>query len=197
MARLQQGLTFPWLKMQVIFRRLLVCLLVIHDSFKRNFKLNNSVWVFFFFFFPFCLLLVACWRRQAEVWLVEKDSRGEWSKGEMLFACISLSIPYFLRIYHVLNMVLGLTGWTNCYPSWNLHHVCWVCVCMCLCLGSKNENTGTSLVVQWLRICLAVQGTRVRILVGELWSHMPQSSWACVLKLESLHTTTKDPACRS
>ena len=50
-----------------------------------------------------------------------------------------------------------------------------VLVCMCLCLGSKNKNTGTSLVVQWLRICLAVQGTRVRILIRELRSLMPRS----------------------
>ena len=31
---------------------------------------------------------------------------------------------------------------------------------------------GTSLVVQWLRIRLAVPGTRVRSLAGELRSHM-------------------------
>ena len=34
----------------------------------------------------------------------------------------------------------------------------------------------TSLVVQWLRIRLPMQGTRVRSLVGELRSHMPQGS---------------------
>ena len=30
-----------------------------------------------------------------------------------------------------------------------------------------------SLVVQWLRLCLPIQGTRVQFLVGELRSHMP------------------------
>ena len=36
--------------------------------------------------------------------------------------------------------------------------------------------TGTSLVVKRLRIHLAVQGTRVQSLVGELRSHMPRSN---------------------
>ena len=37
----------------------------------------------------------------------------------------------------------------------------------------KKYQSGTSLVVQWLRICPAVQGTWVQYLVGELRSHMP------------------------
>ena len=36
----------------------------------------------------------------------------------------------------------------------------------------KNAQTGTSLVVQWLSICLPIQGTRVRSLVGVLRCHM-------------------------
>ena len=36
-----------------------------------------------------------------------------------------------------------------------------------------NEPMGTSLAVQWLRICLPMQGVWVRSLVGELRSHMP------------------------
>ena len=34
---------------------------------------------------------------------------------------------------------------------------------------------GTSLAVQWLRLCLPMQGVWVRSLVGELRSHMPLS----------------------
>ena len=34
---------------------------------------------------------------------------------------------------------------------------------------------GTSLVVQWLRTCLQMQGTGVQFLVQELRSHMPYS----------------------
>ena len=37
---------------------------------------------------------------------------------------------------------------------------------------TKKYPEGTSLVVQWLRICLPMQGTWVRSLVGELRSHM-------------------------
>ena len=37
---------------------------------------------------------------------------------------------------------------------------------------SQNDIRGTYLVVQWLRICLAMQGTQVQFLVGELRSHM-------------------------
>ena len=44
---------------------------------------------------------------------------------------------------------------------------------------------GTSLVVQWLRIHLAMQGTQVRSPVGKLRSHMPSSKQACVPQLES------------
>ena len=80
--------------MQVIFRRLLVWLLMIHDSFKRNFKLDNSVWVCLFVCL-FFLLLVMWWRRQAEVWLVEQDSRGEWSKEK----CHLPAFPWVARIF--------------------------------------------------------------------------------------------------
>ena len=39
----------------------------------------------------------------------------------------------------------------------------------------ERKYLGTSLVVQWLSICLAIQGTRVGSLVGGLRSHIPQS----------------------
>ena len=39
----------------------------------------------------------------------------------------------------------------------------------------ENSYRGTSLVVQWLRIHLAVQGKLVQSLIGELSSHM---SWS-------------------
>ena len=38
---------------------------------------------------------------------------------------------------------------------------------------NKKERRGASLVAQWLRICLLMQGTRVQSLVGELRSYMP------------------------
>jgi len=48
----------------------------------------------------------------------------------------------------------------------------------------------TSLVVQWLRICLARQGTWVRSLVGEWRSHKPQRNQACRPQLLSPCSTT-------
>ena len=57
---------------------------------------------------------------------------------------------------------------------------------------SKVTQPGSSLVVQWLRICPPVQGTQIRFLVGKPRPHMPWGDYA--------HTTTepvrlsKDPA---
>ena len=68
---------------------------------------------------------------------------------------------------------------------------------------SLNICVGTSLVVQWLTICLVMQGTWVRSLVKKLRSHMPQNSqalsqwhrnyWAHML--QSLCATTWEPEC--
>ena len=46
----------------------------------------------------------------------------------------------------------------------------------------KKMETGVSLVGQWLRICLAVQGTQARFLVRELRSHMPLSKEASTIE---------------
>ena len=43
---------------------------------------------------------------------------------------------------------------------------------ICVFGSQESLRRATSLVVQWLRILLAVQGTQVRSLVGELRSHM-------------------------
>ena len=40
----------------------------------------------------------------------------------------------------------------------------------------KQTSVGASPVVQWLKICLAVQGTQVQSLVWELRAHMLQSN---------------------
>lgn len=66
---------------------------------------------------------------------------------------------------------------------------------------SKIEAQGSSWVVQWLRICLLVQGTLVRFLVGELRAYMPRSNEAHVLQLErrvhsgALVPQPAEPAC--
>ena len=55
----------------------------------------------------------------------------------------------------------------------------------------KKRSQEMSLVVQCLRICLAMQGTWVQSLVRELRSHMPWRSRAHKPQLLSLHATTK------
>ena len=42
--------------------------------------------------------------------------------------------------------------------------------------GTEMDWTETSMVVQWLRICLPTQGTQVRSLVGELRFHIQRSN---------------------
>ena len=68
------------------------------------------------------------------------------------------------------------------------------------------DHVGTSLVVQWLRVCFPMQGMQVRFLVGELRSHMqlslgaattdPVRSRARAWQLEKL-TSREKPACRN
>ena len=50
-----------------------------------------------------------------------------------------------------------------------------------------EARQGTSLVAQWLRIHLPVQGTEVWSLVWVLNSHMPWGKYACVPQLEKAH----------
>ena len=42
--------------------------------------------------------------------------------------------------------------------------------------SSTDSNPGTSLVIQWLGICLPAQGTWVQSLVRKLRSHMPRGN---------------------
>ena len=62
-----------------------------------------------------------------------------------------------------------------------------MCVCGYMsrrCEGGRERSfrevkltwRGTSLVVQWLRICLTMQGMKVQSLVQELRSHMTQNN---------------------
>ena len=52
--------------------------------------------------------------------------------------------------------------------------------------------SGTSLVVQWLRTCLSMQGTWVWSLVRELRSHMPWGNQACTPQLPSPHASARE-----
>ena len=52
---------------------------------------------------------------------------------------------------------------------------------------TEKEGGGTSLVVQWLRICLAMQGTQVQSLVREPRSPVPWSNEACTPHILGFH----------
>ena len=70
-------------------------------------------------------------------------------------------------------LVLSLTSWVTVY-SFPRDAII------------KYRKLGTSLVIQGLRICLAMQGTWVPSLVREPSSHLPQSYWAYAAQLESV-----------
>ena len=62
----------------------------------------------------------------------------------------------------------------------------------------RNISTGTSLAVQWLRICLPIQGTRVLSLVLEdstchRAAKPAHNYWACALELSSTATEASVP----
>ena len=59
-------------------------------------------------------------------------------------------------------------------------------------LNLSQANAGTSVVFQWLRIRLPMQGTWVQSLVRELRSHMPQGNRGRILQLLNLYTTTRE-----
>ena len=54
---------------------------------------------------------------------------------------------------------------------------------------SIKNKSGTSLVVQWLRIHLPIQGMWVQMLVRELRFHMQWGNQAHTLQLLNLHAT--------
>ena len=57
-----------------------------------------------------------------------------------------------------------------------------------------SMHSGTSVMVQWLRIRPATRGIQIPSLVGELRSHEPQSNEAHAPQLESLGAIAQDPA---
>ena len=61
----------------------------------------------------------------------------------------------------------------------------------------KGFIPGTSLMVQWLRTYLAMQGMWVWSLVRELRSHKSQDNWACAPQLETPSASMDDPMSHS
>ena len=80
-----------------------------------------------------------------------------------------------------------------------------------LCTATLNETTTEKFdeegkhikynfskkLVQWLRICLVMQGMWIWSQGRELGSHVLQSNWVHMLQLESRCAETKDPMCHN
>ena len=123
------------------------------------------------------------------------SNRGD----ESLFMCHKWGhLTFTIHLLSVINHSGGFKCiskfWLPSQPSWFPSNKSNVVRLMLPDLWSQaiKSNTGTSLVVQWLRIiCPAMQGTQVRSLVRKLRSHMLGSDyccnyWACVPQLECL-----------
>ena len=129
------------------------------------------------------------------------------------YVCIfsRIILPFILWIYFLSYLIrdfvpsiippliyqqLLLISWIFTYENSNIFNL--------------KSNQGASLVAQWLRICLPVQGTRVQTLVQEdptcrggtkpmrhnYWARVPQllsprSATGEATAMRSLHTTTK------
>ena len=76
-----------------------------------------------------------------------------------------------------IHRCLGVRTWTF---LWQTHFN-----------SQQRQCGGTSLVVQWVRICLAMQRTQIWYVVGELWFHMPWGNWAPSVQLLSPQVTMK------
>ena len=96
-----------------------------------------------------------------------------------------------IKISHMLNTIVENTS----FYDKNSHFL------ICLLYEVKFSHlkiSRTSLVAQWLRICLPMQGTRVLSLVWEYptchgaTKPMCHNYWACVPQLLSPHATTTE-----
>ena len=108
-----------------------------------------------------------------------RKARGRQSRGKTAFQgqsrpCQLLSTDQTNKVSEVFF------GWERRVAIGRCRSVAW---------RRREDREGTSLVVQWLRTCLAMQGMRVWSLVGELRSHRP----SCVAQL-GLCSTIRDCA---
>ena len=85
-------------------------------------------------------------------------------------------VAYCLLIKYIHSVTSTKTAGLGLISSW-LHVI-----------STNKDLDGTSLVVQWLRICLAMQGTQVQSLVAELKSCILGYSQAQALQLLNLRT---------
>ena len=110
---------------------------------------------------------------------------------QILNHCTTREAPIMGFLYHVTSLCPGLTPWSSealitfC-PQASISGSWCGLIRGTTCLYRTLKIVGASLVAQWLRICLPVQGTRVRALVWEdptcrgATRPVSHNYWACV-----------------
>ena len=96
-----------------------------------------------------------------------RKARGRQSRGKTAFQGQSRPCQ-LLSTDQTNNVSEVFFGWERRVAISRCSSVAW---------RRREDRKGTSLVVQWLRTCLAMQGMRVWSLVGEWRSHRPACAW--------------------
>ena len=113
----------------------------------------------------------------------------KWFGKKYAIGCILPPIPY-----DILNFRTVGAGCKHFLTQLSIHHSLNIYLYIHTQISThlKYNRTGTSLVAQWLRICLPMQGTRVQALVQEdptcrrATKPVSHSYWACVPQLLKL-----------
>ena len=165
----------------------------------------DQIWGFYFFFLvapcdmwaSLVVQMVKDLPTMQETWvwsLGSKRSTGEGNGNPLQYSCLENSMDrgaWRATVHRVAKSWIWLM-WLSMHAPWVQH----------LARSSRyysvlhffvKTHVGTSLVVQQLRICLAMQGMRVRFLVGELRSHMPNKDPVSQIK-ESFFTFSPKPS---
>ena len=92
-----------------------------------------------------------------------------WRGRQILQPTVKTYISCWREPHSVIKRFDSAYTW-EAFPMW------WLSLFLLITAGGIVIRLGTSLMVQWLRICLAMQGTWIQNLVRELRSHMPWSN---------------------
>ena len=113
--------------------------------------------------------------------------RGGKGEGQMLYW---LEKPHFLIIGNASIVAASFPNIRSLMILWGLFYYCFILCLLIITIPSwvslKIHHLGASLVAQWLRICLPMQGTWVRALVWEdptcrgATRPVSHNYWACV-----------------
>ena len=135
------------------------------------------------------------WRRQARwPWRGSSQAEGAWTWNQkpncqleaiLPSGAISLSwLPLLRWLAPSPQSPASNTAWGR----WRNSDAVWADTCHCMFV--KTHRIGTSLVVQWIRICL--QAGESASIPGPGRSHIPRGNWGCVPQLLSPRSATRE-----